>query len=176
MSIKDTAPCNTDLLQRSKFILSFPRIITTQFFCQAVNIPGISTQNTLQNTPFSDLNIPGDKINWEEFRMEFLIDEELESWKQVYNWIRGISFPTEFEEYKQLDKQSRYSSQVTYPQYADAELIIQSAMNQSKTKLKFVDMFPISLTGIPLDIRLGSEHTVTATAIFKYKRYDFITL
>jgi hypothetical protein len=174
MSIKDSAICNTDLLQPSKFILAFPRIQLTQFFCQAVNIPGISVQNTMQNTPFSDLSIPGDKINYDTFTMEFLVDEELQSWIQVHDWIKGISFPTDFQDYKDLKSSTRYSTISEYPQYADADLIIQSAVNQAKIKFHFVDMFPVSVSGVNLDIRVGSERTLTAIATFRYKRFDII--
>lgn len=176
MAIKDATPCNTDLLQSSKFILSFPRLLTTQFFCQAVNIPGISVNNPVQNTPFSDLNIPGDKINYDNFTMEFLVDEELLSWIQVHDWLRGISFPTEFQEYTDLKDATRYSRQVRFPQYADADLITQSAINQSKIKFHFVDMFPVALSGVNLDIRQSSERVLTATATFRYKRFDIVKL
>lgn len=176
MSIQDKAICNTDLLQSSKFILSFPRIQLTQFFCQAVNIPGVSVQNTLQPTPFSDLNIPGDKINFDIFSMEFLVDEELQSWLQVHDWIRGISFPKEFTEYKDLKNSTKFSIASQFPQYADADLIVQSATNQSKIKFHFVDMFPISVSGVNLDIRVGSERVLTATATFKYKRFDVVKM
>jgi hypothetical protein len=176
MSIKDTSVCNTDLLQSAKFILSFPRLTSTQFFCQTVNIPDISTQNTLQNTPFSDLNIPGDKLVYGQFNMEFLIDEELQSWIAVHDWMRGIAFPTEFQEYENLKHLSKYSENVPYPQYADAELTILAANNTPKLKVHFIDMFPIALSQIVLDIRLGSEHTITSSASFKFKRYDIIKI
>lgn len=176
MSIKDSAICNTDLLQSPKWVLSFPRIQLTQFFCQSVNIPGVSVQNTVQNTPFSDLNIPGDKINFDSFTMEFLVDEELQSWVQVHDWLRGISFPKEFEEYKDLSNATRFSKSLQTPQYADADLILQSATNQPKIKFHFVDMFPISISGVNLDVRVGSERVLTATATFKYKRFDVIKL
>jgi hypothetical protein len=172
MTIKDTSVCNNDLLQSAKFILSFPRLTSTQFFCQSVNIPGLSTQNTLQNTPFSDLSIPGDKLVYEPFNIEFLVDEEIQSWMAVHDWMRGITFPTEFSEYTNLNHASKYSENVPYPQYADAELTILAANNTPKMKVHFIDMFPISLSQVPLDIRLGSEHTITATANFKFKRYD----
>lgn len=176
MSIKDSAICNTDLLQSPKWVLSFPRIQLTQFFCQSVNIPGVSVQNTIQNTPFSDLNIPGDKINFDSFTMEFLVDEELQSWIQVHDWLRGISFPKEFEEYKDLSNATRFSNSLKTPQYADADLILQSATNQPKIKFHFVDMFPISISGVNLDVRVGSERVLTSTATFKYKRFDVIKL
>ncbi len=175
MSFKDQVPCNTDLLQSAKFILIFPRLPFTQFFCQAANVPGIATTPTSQPTPFSNLPIPGDKLQYEPLDIEFLLDEELLSWIQVHDWMRGIAFPKEFAEYSKLKDQSRYSQQVDHPQYADAELISLSALGEHKVKFKFLDLFPISLGGISYDIRVGSEKIMTSTATFKFSRYDIIT-
>jgi hypothetical protein len=176
MSAKDASVCNTDLLQSAKFLFSIPRLTSTQFFCQSVNVPGISTQNTIQSTPFVDLNIPGDKVVYDPLTIEFLLDEELQSWLAVHDWIRGIGKVKEFDEYKNLDKLSRYSQTVKYPQYAEAELISLSASNNQKIKFHFIDLFPISLSRIDFDVRVGSEKTMTSSATFKFKRYDVIKL
>ena len=170
--MSDQIICNTDLLQSTKFILTFPRITATQFFCQAVNIPAVHTNNTEQNTPFSDLAIPGDKFQYEPLIVEFLLDEELLSWRVVHDWMRGIAFPTDFQEYRNLKHLSKYSEQVPFPQYADAEITTLSASNNPKVKFKFKDCFPINLSGINMDIRVGADHTMVATATFRYKRYD----
>ena len=176
MSAKDVSVCNTDLLQSAKFILTFPRLTSTQFFCQSINIPGVTTQNTSQPTPFMDLNIPGDKFVYDTLNIDFLLDEELQSWTAIYDWMRGIAFPTEFEEYKNLKHLSKFSEHTSFPQYADAEVTILAANNIPKLKFKFIDMFPITLSQIALDIRLGSEHTMTSTASFRFKRYDIIRI
>ena len=176
MSAKDVSVCNTDLLQSAKFIFSIPRITATQFFCQAVNIPGVSTQSTLQSTPFSDLNIPGDKLVYQTLNVEFLIDEELQSWIDIHDWMRGIAFPETFEERQNLKFQTRFAEKSQYPQFSDAELTTLAANNTAKVKFHFIDLFPIELSEIPLDIRIGSEKTITATASFKFKRYDIIKI
>ena len=176
MAFQDTTVCNTDLLQSAKYIFSIPRLTSTQFFCQSVNVPGVSMGTKEQPTPFMDLNIPGDKLNYEELRIEFLLDEELYSWITIHDWIRGITFPTDFDEYKNLKHLSRYSEISTFPQYADAELTTLSAFNQPKIKFKFIELFPLSVSGFDMDIRVGSEKTMTASATFKYKRYDIIKI
>jgi hypothetical protein len=176
MPLNNTTVCNTDLLQSAKFIFSIPRLTATQFFCQAINIPGLNAQSATQPTPLIDLNVPGDKLNYDDLTVEFLVDEELLSWLAVHDWLKGITKSTSFEDYKNLKHLSMYSETVPYPQYADAELTTLSANNTPKTKIKFVDLFPVALSGIPLDIRVGSEHTITATSTFKFKRYDVIKL
>jgi len=172
MAFQDSTVCNTDLLQSAKYIFTIPRLTSTQFFCQSVNIPGISMGSKSQPTPFMDLNIPGDKIEYEDLSIEFLLDEELYSWISIHDWIRGITFPTEFDEYNNLKHLSRYSEITSFPQYADAELTTLSALNQPKIKFHFIELFPLTLSGFSMDIRVGSEKIMTATATFKYKRYD----
>lgn len=169
--IKDTVPCSIDLLQSAKFILTFPRITATQFFCQATNIPGLSVTNTIQNNPFRDMPVPGDKINYEDLIVEFLIDEELQSWLTIYYWINGYSFPKEFSEYKNLNTLSK-NTNLRSPQYADAQLNILSTTNKNTVFFNFTDCFPVSLSGINLDLRVGAERTLTASATFKYKTMD----
>ena len=176
MSAHDASPCNQDLLQSSKFILSIPRLTTTQFFCQAANIPGLSTQPKLQNTPLHDLAIPGDKIIFDSLDIEFLLDEELKSWLAISDWMRGIYSPENSKQYVNLKHLSKYSESVDFPQYADAELSVLSVSNVPTTKINFVDMFPINLSGINFDVRLGSDKIMTATASFRFKRYDTTSL
>lgn len=176
MAAKDFSPCNTDILQSAKFIFSIPRLTSTQFFCQSANIPGISTEPKYQPTTFLDLAIPGDKIQFGQLDVEFLLDEELQSWNAISEWMRGIAFPENFEEYKNLKHLSRFSENVQFPQYADAELIVLSSTNKQTVKVQFKDLFPISLSGINFDVRLGSDTIMTASATFKYKRYDVVKI
>ena len=176
MAFQDATVCNTDLLQSAKYIFSIPRLTSTQFFCQTVNVPGISMGFKEQPTPFSDLRIPGDKLNYEDLTIQFLLDEELYSWISIHDWIRGITFPAEFDEYNNLKHLSRFSEISTFPQYADAELITLSANNQQKVKFHFYELFPVSISGFTMDIKVGSEATMTATATFKYKRFDIVKI
>ena len=83
MALNDRNICNTDLLQSSKFIFTIPRLAEVQFFCQAANIPGVNTQSTVQLSPFKDMSVPGDKMEYEDLNVEFLLDEELKSWSSI---------------------------------------------------------------------------------------------
>lgn len=176
MAIQDSSVCNTDLLQPAKFIFSIPRLTPIQFFCQSVSIPGMTTHPTSQPTPLSDIVIPGDKLVYESCVIDFLIDEELNSWFSIYDWMRGIAFPNNSQEYKNLKHQSRYSEKVKYPQYADAEIITLSANNNPKIKFRLIDLFPIYLSGFVMDVRLTSETVLTAKAEFKFKQLEILKI
>ena len=171
-------PLNQSLAQSTKFTLIFSRLPYVTFFCSAVNLPGVSAGNTLQNTPFSDLPVPGDKIEYEPLDISFLVDEDYRSWFTVHDWIRGITFPTSFEEYKNLkllqptSAQSALAQNAEKPQYSDAILTLYTNKNNPNIRVKFKDCFPISLSSIRYSTQDNADVIITGDATFKFAYYD----
>lgn len=172
MSALTRNPSNTNQLQASKFQVVFPRVSTVTYFCQEVNIPGLGTQPAIHPTPFSDFPIPGDKIQFGSFDMEFIVDEEMWSWQIIHDWIRGYTFPCSFEEYRTMNRESIVSLHAEKPQYSDASLSILSALNNPRVKVKFMNLFPISLSPIKFSTMQSADLVITATASFKYHLFN----
>ena len=95
-------PSNPNFLQPNKFILTFSRLPNIQYFCQTVTVPGISMSEIPQFTPFVDAYLPGEKAIYDLLNVTFMVDENLTSWKEVHDWIRAMTFPENFDEYKNL--------------------------------------------------------------------------
>lgn len=173
MSALERNPVNTNYLQPTKFQINFARISSATYFCQEVSIPSISVTPARQNTPFVDLYRPGEKLEYGTFVMDFVVDEDLWAWEIIHDWIRGYSFPFDFAEYRNLNKLSKMTSAFySKPQYSDGQLVILSALNNPKFKIKFVDMFPISLSEVKFDTQLSADKPMIATATFKYQLYN----
>jgi hypothetical protein len=172
MTALNRNPQNTSPLQASKFQLLFPRISTVTYFCQKVNIPGISTTAPYQPTPFANIPRAGDKLVFSEFSVDFIVDEEMWNWQVMYDWIRGLTFPCSFEEYKNLNRQSIYTLNSERPQDSDGYLTILSGINVPKLKINFENVFPISLSDIWMDTTTSAENVVVVTATFKYHIYN----
>lgn len=169
-------PVNQNLLQGSKFKLNFTRLPFLTFFCTGVNIPGVSVDEVARDTPFVDLTVPADKIKYDHLEVSFLIDEDFQSWECVHNWIRGMTFPTNFHEYKDLNY--TYKSQKLkniikeFPQYSDAQITVFTNKNNSNFRLKFVECFPVSLSSVKLSAADSADVVLTAEATFKYSYFD----
>ena len=58
MTVLNRNPQNTNPLQPTKFLLTFPDISDTMFFCQKVNIPGVSVPENPRQIPNVDLYTP----------------------------------------------------------------------------------------------------------------------
>jgi hypothetical protein len=93
MSALSRTPENTNPLQSSKFILAFERLPTVQYFCQEANLPGVTLGSTVFPTPLRDVPIAGNKLSYSEFNITFIVDEQLQSWNELYKWLLAIGAP-----------------------------------------------------------------------------------
>lgn len=172
MTILEQNPTNVNPLQPNKFQLNFSRTPTMQFFCQAISVPGISLSEIPRNTPFVDLYSPGEKAIYDVLNVTFVVDEELKSWLEIHNWIRALTFPKEFQEYRDLERMSKYVGNTQRPQYSDASLTFLSSSYTPTWRFKFFDCFPTSISAFVLSAQEGPENIITADATFRFAYYD----
>lgn len=171
-------PTNRDILQSTKFRLNFNRLPGMTFFCQTVNLPGISLTEVLRNTPFVDLYVPGEKAIYDTLNTTMLIDEGLQTWTEIHDWIRGMTFPKEFEEYATLDRKFKDTEikrqmGIKLPAaYTDASLTIYSNKNNPRFRVQFKDLFPTTLGGIQFSALDSAENIITTDVSFRYSYYN----
>ena len=170
MSALTRSPENTNLLQPTKFLLVFSRIGTVQYFCQSVNIPSIKLSEIVRATPFLDLYSPGTKLDYSLLDIEFIVDEELQTWKNLYNWFTSIADPNGFEKraYKEELQRNEY--------FSDATLTILSSLNNPILRIQFRNLFPVTMGDINLDTKLSADNIVTVSASFRYESYTYLPL
>lgn len=165
---------NPNFLQPNKFQLNFARMPNLQYFCQSVSIPGVSMSEAPQNTPFIDLYVPGDKLIYDLLNVTFYVDENLQTWKEVHDWIRAMTFPVEFEEYQNLSELNKYSRsiQTGRPQYSDGMVTLLTSSNNPKVRFKFYDLFPVTLSTFVMSSIDSPENIITADASFRFSYYN----
>jgi hypothetical protein len=164
-------PENTDLLQVTKFILTIPRINNVQYFLQDATLPGVSLSVITRQTPIVDLWSPGSKMAYNEFNVTFLVDEDLRSWTDIHDWMRGLSGGVTDDEWQVMTKKNNNPTG-PFPQYSDGILTIMSGLNNPKIRIKYANMFPTDLSDIKFDSTLSSDHILTATAKFRFDYFD----
>ena len=171
MTALSRTPSNTNLLQASKFILAFNHLPTVQFFCQEANLPGVSIGVAEFPTPLRNVPIAGNKLTYNEFDITFMIDENLQSWNELYKWLLAIGSPKSMEERQNLKySQNVYTTGNSY--YSDASLTIMSALNNPLLRVNFLRMFPVSISDIVFDTKLSADAIITATAKFQYEYFE----
>ena len=79
-----------------RFILNrAPKVV---FFSNQANIPGLNLGVTEQTSYLTDIPVPGDKLQFQDLTLRFLVDEDLENYLEIQHWLRGLGFPDSLKE------------------------------------------------------------------------------
>ena len=149
-------PSNKNGILASHFQFELRKISNTTFFCQSVQLPGLSLRSTEQLTPFNNIPRPGGALSHENLSLSFMVDENLKNWMEIYNWMRSCTNQENFDTYEQPDKHLN----------SEGVLFIHDSNNQPRFRITFENMFPVSLGG--LNFKTGSQGSE-----FQYSQVTF---
>ena len=187
-------PTVFDYATGTQWRLAFNRIPKTTWFCTAANIPGITLGEAMYPTPMADINLTGDKLTFETLNITFIVDEELQNYRELWDWIVGIGSPVNHSQWTtELSKgdglttnfsavgtddninprQKATSTDKNF--YSDATLIVYNSKNMAKVNVKFKDMFPTSISSLDYSQELTDVEYFKASASFRYLYYEFET-
>ena len=146
----------------------FPKV---DFFCNTARIPEITLDTTTQPSYLKNIDVPGEKISYGDLTIQFLVDENMENYKIVHDWITGLGFPETSQQF--IDKTTdRDGLRDMKEQFADGTLRILNSNFNEVAKVKFLDMFPVSLSSLDFDATSTDVNYFTAQASFKYTVYQ----
>ena len=171
---------NRNYLSPVGFKFSITKIPKVDFFSNSAEIPGINLGVAIQPTYLKDIPIPGDKLTYDDFSLEFFVDENLENYLQVHNWLRGLGYPNSIQEFIDLKANDEYfpntSSKNSFNEYSDGTLTIYNSNFNPIVDVHFKGLFPTSLSTIKFDAKSTDINYVVAEVTFKYSIYDIIVL
>ena len=132
------------------------------YFLTTFNIPGISIGTIPLANPFKEHNEPGNKLSYDELQAEIMVDEKFDSWKSMYNWVLEASNGYTFS----AKNVTRRSGNI---------MIMTNNMNPSH-RISFVNMFPISVGDVSIDMQQAEPTVLTFSVTFQYESYSFSKL
>ena len=176
----NSLPKTYDYLRPNAFRFGVKDIPNVSFTCQSANIPDIQLGYAVQPTPFVDVPIIGDKLNFGELAIRFLISEDMSNYLELYRWLVALGFPNDYNQFSTFVKDRPSSFPFVTNQdgtseilaYSDATLTILDSTNTAKVNIIFKNLFPTSLSALDFDIASGSVEYFTAIASFKYTIFE----
>lgn len=176
MAITTTCPFPTNInpLSSNGFNFSIQKIPEVSFFCQEANLPGMSIQTSDVSTPLSIIPFAGDMINFEDLQIQFLIDEDMKNYTAIYNWMIGLGFPADNQQYSDFINSQDIGYSRTSKEFSDATLQILGSNLQPVKNVRFIDILPINLSSITFQSTNTDVQYIVGNAIFKINRYEFL--
>ncbi len=171
-------PTNRNFLSIVGFKFVLNRCPKVSFFCNQANIPTVTLGTTLQPTYTRQIPVPGTELSYEDLSLSFMVDENCENYLQIYDWITGLGFPESLQQYEDLKKINRFypdsKQNDDYTERSDGTLIVLNSDYNPSLKIKFKDLFPVSLSGVPFNSTEPEQKYFTASVTFKYTIFDVI--
>ena len=167
MATLTTTPANRSFLSNNKFDFVLRRIPNFTYFVQAVNLPSLSLQSTTINTPFSALSVPGNQISFGTLSLTFIVDEDMQSWYELYSWIFKLGNPKGFDKRGGLKDDDELINSVT----SDATLFIKTNANNPNFKIEFYGVYPTELGDMQFS-SVDNQDFITSTVTFNYTYYE----
>ena len=186
----DRQPDKLDYLSPTQFRFGIHQLPKVEFFTTAATIPGINMGEAIFPTPFKDIPIMGDKLTYDNLEISFIVDEFLENYTSLHEWMTAIGFPRDRKQFSNFrsNTSSTPSAFSTPPTervgkvtsanalFSDANLIILSNKNNAIIQVDFQNMYPVSLSALQFSQEVTDVQYMTASATFSYQIYEFTTL
>ena len=185
-------PKELDYADPTKFKFSINKLPKVEFFTTQANIPGINLGESILPTPFKAIPVQGDDLTFDNLEISFIVDEKLENYRELHQWLVGIGFPkarTQFSSFRK-DESTTFPTAESVKgdvtksgvptgvqaMYGDATLTIMTSKNNPIIEVRFSDLYPVSLSGLAFNQQETDVTYLTATATFTYKLYEMFTI
>jgi len=165
MSAAENTPSNKNFLSPLNFQFQIKKTPYTNFFIQKVNIPSMALQASETPTPFVKTPAPGDHINFGTLEITFKVDEDLQNYLELFNWMTHLGFDQNFNQYYDIEKQSPTSGNGIY---SDISVTALTSSHQPNYVISYIDAFPVNLGAITFNTTDPNINYIECSATFKY--------
>lgn len=173
MAILSRQPDNLNFLSPLSFNLVLDQTPHVNYFCQQATLPGLTLDVVEQPSPNLRIPRPGNKLTFNEFSVTFAVDEDLENYYEIINWMVGLGSPENTKQYVDQvnDLRGRVHSQDSNI-YSDATLLINSNVSNPNKAIRFKDCFPVSLSPLTFNSRDQAVTYLEADVSFRYLTFS----
>lgn len=157
---------NKNYMQPTQFNITISRknYPNFSFFAQGVQHPGMASAATVVPYSRTDVYLPGDKIEFGTLDVVALIDEDMVSYKEMYDWMQGnvagFTTPTDATDAKPAST-------------ADITVNILNSMNNKTKEIRYYNAFPIDISGISF-ASTTEEQFLTFSITFQFDQFELI--
>jgi hypothetical protein len=165
---------NPNPLLENKFTFRIHKLPETSWSCKSANIPSTSIDVAWQNTNLNRIPHSGIGVSYEPFEVTFNVDEDMNNYIELVNWMRMLAMPVTSDGNSKLKMQSLEVG----PErglVSDAKLYILTNESVVNLECTFIDAFPTYLSEIRFSNDPDNPSELTCTARFAYTYFDLNT-
>ena len=189
-------PTQLDYVSPTQFKFNIHQLPKVEFFCTAANVPAINLGEAIFPTPYKQIPVMGDTLTYDNLSISFIVDENLENYIELHEWLTAIGFPKDREQFTTFRSSTADSPVITQGvsddrglttgssqlstsargMFGDAILTILTNKNNPVVEVRFQDLFPVALGALDFTQVATDVEYISVTADFSYKIYEIVTL
>ena len=160
-------PGNLNQFNVVNFEVKFNRLPNVEYFCQRVAIPAVVLGDTFMPTPFINAPVEGDTLTFEALNISFILDEDMQNYIEIYDWLTALGFPKEYAQYQVLEDAAAVSDSAS--RFSDMNIILHTNKANPNYQITFTDVFPTSLSSVQFDTSVSALEPIIVDATFNFK-------
>jgi len=162
---------NRNFLSPIGFIFILDKARKVSFLCQKAEIPTVELgQVDIPTRGLVPIPVEGN-MRYNDFSVEFIVDEDLKNYMELHNWMRALGTPQELAERKTW-KDLHEKTPTQDGRFSDATLQVLNNNNNANFDVVFKDLFPVNLSTLSFDVTANDNDFFTASATFRYTLYE----
>ena len=185
-------PDKLDYLSPTQFKFNIHQLPKVEFFTTAANVPAISLGDAVFPTPYKEIPMMGDTLSYENLSITFIVDEYLENYISLHEWMTAIGFPKsrkQFSDFRSVTASSPIATQGVSDDigdtqlptpvrgmFGDAILTLLTNKNNPVVEVRFQDIYPVALGALEMTQTATDVEYISVTSDFTYKIYEIVTL
>ena len=184
-------PTKLDYASPTQFKFGIHQLPKVEFFTTTATVPAIALSDVVIPTPFKSIPKQGDQLTYDNLTINFIVDEFLENYLSLHEWMTGIGFPKarkQFSDFKTNKSNTPISArssastssdigdvQQSSPNnalFSDATLTILSNKNNPIVNVLFRDLYPVAMSALEYNQAATDVEYLTASVDFAYQIYE----
>jgi hypothetical protein len=161
---------NKNYLQPTGFKVTINRqnYPNAEYFAQSINHPGANVPAVeVPSLRVRSVPVAGDKINYSELTIDFLLDEDMTVYKEMYSWLERTVNDGQVNPSDSLDG-------APIPTFADITLSVLTSHNNANVKFIYKDCIPTDLGSIQFSSTNADVSYISFTTSFRFSTFVIV--
>ena len=139
-----------------------------EYFAQSITHPGANVPAVeVPSLRVRSVPVAGDKINYSDLEIEFLLDEDLVVYREMHAWLERIVNDGQVNTSQSIENDP-------IPTFADITLMVLTSHNNENVKFRYKDCIPTDISSIQMSSTRADVSYITFTTSFRFSTFEII--
>ena len=165
-----TTPENNNFFNPQNFKFILKRAPNIEFFIQEISTPDLSFPSLEVANPFVPIKNQVTHLQYSPLAITFKLDENLQNYNEIYDWINRRGFPQNPEQYRSISSRKKENGDWLD---SDISIIIENSLHKAVANITLIDAHPTHLGGFHFNTTDSDINFISTAVTFEFTYLTF---